>query len=66
MQVQIFHKTTDRDLKKGMQVCYKDINGAYTRLGEITDTIQQDGCTLYLINTAMGAYLADELKLITQ
>ena len=56
--------TTDIDLKKGLQVCYKNINGGYSKLGVITDTFEQDGITLYILNTAMGAYAASELKLI--
>jgi hypothetical protein len=61
----LLNKTTkDSDLSKGLQVCYQDLNGAFTKLGVITDTFQQDGITLYLINTAMGAYAASELKLI--
>lgn len=65
MKILLFKQTTDADLYKGLQVCYKDINGAFTKLGVITDyIIDKDGCTNYLINTAMGAYMADELKLI--
>lgn len=65
MKILLFHKTTDSDLKKGLQICYQDINGAFTKLGVITDIItDKDGIKNYLINTAMGAYMADELKLI--
>lgn len=65
MKILTFHKTTDSDLKTGLQVCYKDANGAFTKLGVITDIItDKDGIKNYLINTAIGAYMAEELKLI--
>jgi len=65
MKILTFHKTTDSDLKIGLQVCYQDTNGAFTQLGVITDIItDKDGIKNYLINTAMGAYMAEELKLI--
>ena len=67
MKILLFKKTTDSDLYKGLRVCYKDINGAFTNLGTITDIItDKNGIKNYLINTAMGAYMADELKLIAQ
>jgi len=65
MKILTFHQTTDSNLKTGLQVCYKDTNGAFTKLGVITDIItDKDGIKNYLINTAMGAYMAEELKLI--
>lgn len=65
MKILLFHKTTDSDLKTGLQVCYKNIDGVFNNLGLITDIItDKDGIKNYLINTAMGAYMADELKLI--
>lgn len=64
MEILLFKKTKDSDLKVGMKVCYSDLNGAYTNTGDITDIIEQDGVKLYLINTSMGAYMAEELKLI--
>jgi len=65
MKILIYHNTTDSDLKTGLQVCYKDINGAFTNLGVITEILtDKDGIKNYLINTAMGAYMAGELKLI--
>lgn len=65
MKILIYHNTTDSDLKTGLQVCYKDINGAFTNLGVITEILtDKDGIKNYLINTSMGAYMADELKLI--
>jgi len=65
MNILINKATKDSDLKTGLQVCYKDLNGAFTKLGVITDIItDKDGIKNYLINTAMGAYMADELKLI--
>lgn len=64
MEILLFKKTKDSDLKVGLQVCYLDPQGAYTNLGVITDIVEQDGVKLYLINTSMGAYMAEELKLI--
>ena len=65
MKILIFKKTKDSDLKIGLQVCYKDIDGAFTQLGVITDILtDKDGIKNYLINTSMGAYMAEELKLI--
>lgn len=64
MEILLFHKTTDNDLKKGLKVCYKNINGIYNKLGVITDVIELDGVKNYLINTSFGSYTADELKLI--
>jgi len=65
MKILLFHKTTDRDLKKGLKVCYQNTDGLFNNLGVITDIVtDKDGIKNYLINTAMGAYMADELKLI--
>jgi len=64
MEILLFKKTKDSDLKVGLQVCYQNLNGGYSKLGNITDIIEQDGVKLYLLNTAMGAYMAEELKLI--
>tara|TARA_R110002126_G_scaffold46401_8_gene130656 strand:- start:117 stop:374 length:258 start_codon:yes stop_codon:yes gene_type:complete len=66
IQILLFKKTMDSDLYSGLQVCYKDLSGAYTKLGIITDIYEKDGFKHYLLNTAMGAYLADELKLIKE
>jgi len=63
-EVLIYKKTKDSDLSIGLEVCYKNIDGIYCNLGTITDTYQQDGVNLYALNTAMGSYMADELKLI--
>lgn len=64
MEILLLHQTIDSDLSIGLQVCYEDINGIYSKLGTITDSYEKDGITLYLLNTAMGSYTADELKLI--
>jgi len=64
MVILLMKKTTDADLYMGLEICYQDIGGAYSKLGIITDTIEQDGILNYLINTSFGAYTADELKLI--
>lgn len=54
----------DTDLKIGQMVCYQNRSGIYAFLGTITDIIVKDNTKHYLINTSMGAYLADELRLI--
>ena len=66
MEILLFKKTQDSDLHIGLKVCYKDLEGNYTKLGVITDTYEQDGVILYLINTSMGSYAANELKLIKE
>jgi hypothetical protein len=67
MKILLFHQTTDNDLKTGLKVCYKNIDGVFNNLGIITDIItDKDGIKNYLVNTAIGAYMADELKLIKQ
>lgn len=63
-EVLIWKVTKDSDLSKGLEVCYKNLSGIYCNLGIITDVYQQDGVNLYILNTAMGSYMADELKLI--
>lgn len=64
MEILLFKKTTDNDLSKGLQICYQDTSGTYSKLGIITDVIESDGVLNYLINTSFGAYVASELKLI--
>lgn len=66
MEILLYKIPQDSDLQIGLQVCYKSLNGAFTQLGIITDTLEYDGFTMYIINTSMGAYLADELRLINQ
>ena len=64
MEILLMKETRDADLYKGLRVCYQDRAGLYSKLGTITDSIEQDGILNYLINTSFGAYTADELKLI--
>ena len=64
MEILVFKKTQDSDLKIGMQVCYQNLQGVFCKLGTIHDVYNYDGVNHYAINTAMGAYLAEELKLI--
>lgn len=64
IEILFLKKTTDQDLRYGMEVCYKDINGIYSKLGKITDVYLVDGIKQYILNTSFGAYHADELKLI--
>lgn len=64
MNILLFHKTTDSELKVGMQVCYQNLQGVFNKLGTLTDFYFSDGVKLWFVNTAMGSYMADELKLI--
>lgn len=64
MEILLMKKTTDADLHEGLNVCYCDQAGVYSKIGSITDVFVSDGITYYLLNNAMGAYMADELKLI--
>lgn len=64
MKIIINKETKDTDLKIGQKICYKNIDGIFNNMGIITDIIIVDGIKNYLINTAMGSYVANELKLI--
>jgi len=65
MEILINKQTQDSDLNIGLQVCYKNLYGGWSKLGIITDIIEdKNGIKEYLINTSFGSYLADELKLI--
>jgi hypothetical protein len=64
MEILFFHKTKDEELSIGLQVCYKNQQGYYNKLGIITDSYEQNGVKLYIINTSFGSYAANELKLI--
>ncbi len=61
-KVKVFKKTKDSDLKKGDIVAYKDVNGEYSKTGEIARIEKQDGILLYGVKG--GSYTADELKLV--
>ena len=63
MEILLYKIPQNSDLQIGLQVCYKSLNGAFTQLGIITDTFEQDGFTMYILNSAMGAYMANELRL---
>jgi len=54
----------DKDLQKGTPVCYKDTNGIFCKVGKIDDIYNDNGVILYTINNAIGAYLANELRLL--
>ena len=54
----------DTDLKIGQMVCYQNRSGIYAFLGTITDIYNIEGILNYAINTALGTYLASELRLI--
>lgn len=64
MEVLLFKKTTDEDLQIGQEICYKDANGIYSKIGTVTDWIFKNGAMEFSINTSFGTYTADELKLI--
>lgn len=64
MKILLLKKTTDADLFKGLQVCYQNLNGVYNNLGVIESIYEMDGVKNYTLHNAIGAYTADELKLI--
>ena len=64
MEIQLFKTTLDSDLDTYREVCYKNIDGVYCKIGTITDIFQSDGSTYYLLSNSIGSYLAGELKLI--
>ena len=66
IEILLLKQTRDNDLKEGLKVCYKDINGIFSKLGTITDIIEIDGVKNYLLNTSFGSYHADELKIIKE
>lgn len=53
----------DTDLKIGQMVCYQNRSGIYAFLGTITDVYNRESILNYAINNAMGAYMANELRL---
>ena len=63
IQVLIYKKPTDKDLKVGQMVCYQNRNGVYAFLGNIDSITTKDNVLNYGINTAIGTYLAGELRL---
>jgi hypothetical protein len=66
MEILLFKVTQESDLHVGLKVCYRNQQGGYSKLGVITDILDTEPNKSYLINTSMGAYLANELKLIKQ
>lgn len=65
IEILLLKETKDSDLKEGLKVCYKNIDGVYNNLGIITDIKQPKlGGKEYLINTSFGSYMANELKLL--
>ena len=63
IEVLIYKKPTDADLKEGQTVCCQNTGGVYAHLGKIDLITTQDGVKNYSINTAMGTYVASELRL---
>lgn len=66
MEILIYKKPTDQDLKKGQKVCYKNLDGVFCKIGKISDTYLDNGIMHYIINTSFGAYHADELRLVKE
>ena len=64
MEILLYKIPQNSELKIGLQVAYKSLNGAFTQLGIITSSYVQDGFTMYILNSAMGAYIADDLRFI--
>lgn len=73
MKILLNKLTQDSDLKEGLQVCYQNTAGEFNKIGTITAIKTIDGVLNYIIegqptkfdlDTAMGAYMASELKLI--
>lgn len=66
IKVLLFKIPKDSDLKLNQKVAYKNMYGAYSKLGTITDILEPHKMrveTHYLINNAMGSYVASELRL---
>ena len=63
IEVLIYKKPTDADLKEGQTVCYQNTGGVYAHLGKIDLITTKDGVKNYSINTALGSYVASELRL---
>ena len=55
---------TDKDLKIGTKICFQNLNGIYAFLGTVTDVYNRENILNYAIDTAIGTYLASELRLI--
>lgn len=55
---------TDKDLKIGTKICFQNLNGIYAFLGTITDVYNRESILNYAIDTAIGTYIASELRLI--
>ena len=66
IEVLLWKVTTDEDLEKKMKVCYKDLGGAYTKLGTITDIIEDDRDKTIPDQYLQWSVHADELKLIIE
>lgn len=64
VEIFLFHLTTDDDLFKGLEVCYKDTSGVYTKLGTIIKCDEKYTMKEYTLDSSFGTYAADELKLI--
>jgi len=63
IEILLFKKTLDSDLKVGQEVAYKDTSGEYSLTGKIIKITTQDGLKLYDLGGS-GLRSADELKLI--
>jgi hypothetical protein len=66
IEVLLFKIPKNSDLKLNQKVAYQNMYGAYSKLGIITDILGPHKMrveTHYLINNAMGSYVASELRL---
>jgi len=54
----------DTDLKIGTKICFQNLNGIYAFLGTVTDVYNRENILNYAIDTAIGTYLASELRLL--
>ena len=64
IEVLIYKIPKDTDLKIGQMVCYQNRDGIYAFLGTIDSITTTDNVLNYGINTALGTYVANELRII--
>ena len=66
IEVLIYKVPTDKDLKAGQMVFYQNRDGFYAFLGTIDSITTNNNVLNYAIDTAIGTYIASELRLIKQ
>ncbi|QKX07748.1 hypothetical protein HN014_22375 (plasmid) [Aquimarina sp. TRL1] len=62
--IKLFHIPTEKQLKRHPIVAYKDKNGEFTKIGQITKRYENKGIKLYNIFGSMGSFINDELRLL--